>query len=145
MTQEQIEALIAAYRTKNDFLPSREAFREQQLERGLFLARNGYEIHIAAHGTWSAVRQESPTEPGAVIRSFETLGVSSCTADLLKGWLLGGAPILDRRREQHVLTCRCGIYAHVLIWEERAGKCPRCGDDPLPYIPNPAQASTQNV
>lgn len=127
--EEQITALVAAYRTPYDAWMVNEEYRREQYTQGLEMARRGDEVHIAINCVWSAKRLD-----GGFISSYETIGLHACTADLLRGWLDGGATIIDHRIEWEWLSCRCGADAHISRWEKNQGKCYHCGNDPLPLI-----------
>jgi len=86
-------------------LDRRDDYAAAQYRKGLAHAQAGAVIHIAANGTWSA---ELPTAvtfeaDGRVrrehrsISGYEILGLHRNTADLVRGWLDGGALVIDHR------------------------------------------------
>lgn len=96
---EEIETLIAPYRTEYDEI--RSAYREEQYQKGRQMAREGAHVHIARNSVWSATYPDTISSTGCrmtrSVFSYETLGLHANTADLLRGWLEGGAPITDHR------------------------------------------------
>ena len=110
------------FRTPFDALPANRDYATAQYAKGLAMAREGWEIHIAATGVWSARMAAERRPDGTVvyrhIASVEVLGLHACTADLVRGWLDGGATIIDHRRpraeaaaardsglDNHTITC----------------------------------------
>lgn len=129
---EQIAELVAAYRTAFDEFPTNSpAYAREQYERGRQMAEAGARIHISIAGTWSADNAD-----GSSTTAYEKLGFHACTADLLQGWLLGGAEIVDHRAEMGYRTCRCcGVSFSLKRSPAPAGSCPRCGrSELLPLI-----------
>jgi hypothetical protein len=83
----------ADYTTPYDHLHVGTPYPAAQYDKGIQHAEQGYTIHISRTGCWSAVR---PDELGGTF-SYERIGYHACTSDLVRGWIDGGATIVDHR------------------------------------------------
>ena len=77
------------FRTQYD--ASQPGYAQEQYEKGRKIADEAQCIHICVNSTWAA------TYPGGVTTSSEGIGYHGCTADLLRGFLDGDAPIRVHR------------------------------------------------
>ena len=87
MTTQEI---IETYRSDYDPQHIKTGYKDKQYNTGLTMAQTCYRIHISRYGVWS-----SDNKDGSTTFSCETLGLHACTADLLQGWIDGGATIID--------------------------------------------------
>jgi hypothetical protein len=69
----------------------RPGYAEEQYATGLRIGRENERIHISVTGVWGASR------PGSSLSSYETIGGHANTADLLRGFLDSGCPIVVYR------------------------------------------------
>lgn len=77
--------------TEFDAYPRNAKYAEEQYQKGLDHGIKGWLISIDVDGRWSASRD------GVHITSYERIGYHACTADLVRGWVDGGAAIHDYR------------------------------------------------
>lgn len=117
------QALIDAYRTRSD-TALQGAIKYAQ---GKAMAASGQTIAIGINGEVSVI------VAGRAYPFYCKLGYHGNTADLLQGWLDGGATIIDRRTDLGFSSCGyCGGYAHSAGCID--GRCPHCGHAVLPNI-----------
>lgn len=69
-----------------------DSVREKHYRTGLEVSTKSREVIIAANGIWEASRHD-----GSRMISYEGIGYHSCTADLLRGFLDGPAPLVIYR------------------------------------------------
>lgn len=97
MTYVQIQALPPeAYLDHRNFVTALDAapgpeYAERQYQHGLNYGKDGGTLAISARGVWSA------RTPNGHVQSYEGIGYHSCTAELLRGFLDSGCPILVYR------------------------------------------------
>jgi hypothetical protein len=92
------------YVTHYDSLPQNAPRHAEQYETGRRMAREGQTIFIAVNSVWSSQK------PGCFTSSYEKLGYHSCTADLIRGWVDGGATIIDYRDAADKMPCFVAIH-----------------------------------
>jgi hypothetical protein len=85
----------AGFRTGDDHLHGANGYPAQQYRQGRSVSAEAEEIHITAAGTWGA-----RLPAGGYLTAAEGIGYHACTADLLRGFLDGPAPILVWRDGQ---------------------------------------------
>jgi len=71
---------------------SNAAYAAEQYAKGLETGRNADAIHIAVNNVWSAAMKD-----GASLSSSEKIGYHAHTAELLRGFLDSGCPIIVHR------------------------------------------------
>lgn len=69
----------------------------QQYRKGLKMAQDGAAFFISMTGSWSAVVPSTIGDGIGHVTAYERLGYHAGTADLIRGWLDGGAIIVDYR------------------------------------------------
>lgn len=67
----------------------------QQYIKGLMAREHYKNVFISANGTWGA-----HTHTGGLVTSYEGIGYHANTADLLRGWLDSGIPIVVYRNSK---------------------------------------------
>lgn len=72
-----------------------EGANEEQYAKGLKIATEFAEVHIAVNSVWSACKRSD--NENASCQSYETIGYHAGTADLLRGFLAGTARIIVHR------------------------------------------------
>ncbi|MEU1880331.1 hypothetical protein ABZ470_23745 [Streptosporangium sp. NPDC020072] len=84
-------------------------YAQQQYERGVRLSGEWDEIYIRHTGTWGARRGKQVSEAfpdrephwSSECTSYEGIGYHRSTADLLRGFLAGPAPVYVERRTEN--------------------------------------------
>lgn len=74
--------------------------KEKQYRTGLKVSREAKCVFISAYGTWGA-----DLGNGTSLSAPEGIGYHACTADLLKGFLDGPAPVKVYRMTDKGITC----------------------------------------
>lgn len=86
------EAYLDPERFRTEWDDPDGAYAAQQYAEGLKISRQAETVCIACNGTWTARMRA-----GGVTTSYEGIGYHSCTADLLRGFLDGPAPLVVYR------------------------------------------------
>lgn len=94
MNYKTLNALPAlAFLNPETFVTSfddvKKGYKQEQYEHGLQVSREAKRVTISINSAWSAQMQG-----GSFLSSYEGIGYHSCTADLLRGFLDGGAEIV---------------------------------------------------
>lgn len=100
------------FRTEYD--AGQPSYAREQYEKGRRIADEAQCIHICVNSTWAA------TYPGGVTTSSEGIGYHGCTADLLRGFLDGDAPIRVHRADNPE-----GVLIQPRAWSHH---CHHCGE-----------------
>ena len=72
-----------------------EGADEEQYAKGLKIATEFAEVHIAVNSVWSASKRTDAQSSN--MQSFETIGYHAGTSDLLRGFLAGTARVIVHR------------------------------------------------
>ena len=100
-TYDQLNALpAAAFRNPINFITPFDTWHEnvskgyarKQYEKGRAISQNARAVYVSANGTWCAKMRD-----GTFVSSCEGIGYHACTADLLRGFLDGYAPLIVYR------------------------------------------------
>lgn len=104
------EAFLDPSRFVTDFdarNQARDGYGDKQYAEGLKVSREAREVFISANGTWGAdLKPTLPGSLGASLTSYEGIGYHANTADLLRGFLAGPAPIKVYRRNGETKTIK---------------------------------------
>lgn len=82
------------FKTEFDRINPRRS--QEQYETGLRWSNSAEEIHLNFQGIWSAKMKD-----GSFITSYEGIGYHGNTAELLKGFLEGIAPLIVHRQTEN--------------------------------------------
>lgn len=87
------------YVTPFDAWRENRDYHQAQYDKALKMAQQGAIIHISVTGGWSAeIPPQHAYQTGySSVTAYERIGYHACTADLIRGWQDGGAPIIDWR------------------------------------------------
>jgi len=104
----------------------KDGYAAEQHAKGVRISLAAESVGIACNGTWTAKL------PGGVVTSCEGVGYHGCTADLLRGFLDGPAPVVVYRYgltegvQIKPRTCpKCSVpLAPGVTWIDEALPCP---------------------
>ncbi len=122
------------FQTEFDTMPCNKDLHDRQYQLGLQTGRDYEVIIISAYSTWSA------QSPHRFCTSCEGIGYHACTADLLRGFIDSGAPIVVYRGHDTKPFITASIISkayppewfmreivtdHVTLWSMGSGHYPK--------------------
>lgn len=90
------ENFVTPYDAANQ---AREGYGDKQYAEGLRVSREAVCVFINASGTWGATTKARPGCGQGSLQAYEGIGYHANTADLLRGFLAGPAPVIVYRKD----------------------------------------------